>query len=40
MPQQPRHQGHKPSLAGKLGKAVAELLLHPIAPEMFEAPVG
>ena len=38
--QQPRHQGHKPSVAGKLGKAVVQLLLHPITPEMFEVPVG
>ena len=31
-----RHQGHKPAVGGKLGKAVTELLLHPIAPEVLE----
>ena len=36
----PRHQGHKPAASGKLGKVVTGLLLHPIAPEMLEIPVG
>ena len=39
--QESRHHGHKPAGAGKLSKAVAELLLpHPIAAEMLEVLIG
>ena len=38
--QEPRYQVHKPAGAGKLSKAVAELLRQVIAAEMLEVLVG
>ncbi len=38
--QESRHQGHKPAGAGEMSKAVAQLLLQAVAPEMLEVLVG
>ena len=38
--QQPRHQGHKPAIAGDITQAVAEFLLCAIGPERLEVLVG
>ncbi len=38
--QESRHQGHKPAGAGEMGKAVAQLLLQAVAPEMLEVLIG